>query len=217
MALANKAVKTAELALFPKSEEIQVSLNGRTTPEEAQHAVEQVCTALSKRLQSASYLNTLLGQLAVEVKTRKLYQPQFRTFEEYTESLTERFGFGRSTIREAMLVVQAFPKLDAKAVQDIPFHNMRVAARVARQDPELTPTQILKGAGATNREYRQHLAKRGLLHQLGRPAGGSRRSGLVDLRITCSAIVARRFREQAGKWPQGDQGKYLAHLLMRAK
>jgi hypothetical protein len=190
---------------------LTLTITKETTSEQAQSAVKSICVALRVHEQKIGVLRVLLGQLVHEIQRRELYRPDYPSFEKYTEALTEEFPVSRTVIRDALSFVKAFPKVTPEEAENIPVANMTLAASVAKNVEPAVARSILRDAGRLSIVgFRESLVEKELVAPRGRPDGGARKTGTVNLLIRdVPAKVAARFRERGGE----SQAKYLAKLL----
>lgn len=219
--MASKTAVSTEVVVAGRKK-LTLTFSETTSSEQAQKAVEACCVALIGEARKISYLRTVLGRLLAEVQQRKLFRPEFSSFEAYIKSLDEKHGLSRTVAREAMQIVGAFPDLAPNDAEHIPYSNLLLAAKAAKKmDTPREVRGLLKQApNLSLAEYRETLVEKNLLGQRGRPQGYrkikgvlGKKSGPAALRIIVTARLARQFKEQAQERFAGDLGKYLTHLI----
>lgn len=195
----------------PPKTNLIVSLTDDVTPAQAQSAVNQVCVALARHSNSVTYCRVVLGGLMLDVQDRQLFKPDFKSFQAYMRGLEEKHGLSRSVIQDAMLFSRTFPKVQPKEVEDAPIVNLTLAARAARNSEPKEAREILKDASRLSIvAYREKLVEKKYIPPQGRPDGGNKKTGNVNLLVNgVGAKIATLFRERGGDNP----GKYLAYLL----
>jgi hypothetical protein len=191
---------------------LRVSIQTDATPEQAREAIDAVCGALSRQESSVEHLRILLGRMMAEVKDRRLYRPEFATFEAFTQDLMARYRLSRSTVRDAIMIVRRLPTLEPEAAEGIPLTNITLAARAAKGMEPRDVKWLLKSAARMNViEFRAKVEGDGLLPHVGRPAG---KSGMVTLRLRVSKALAARW---AALVEGRDAGKVLSGLMASAR
>lgn len=197
---------------------INVSLDSNTTATAAMAAVDSICVGIDRQTRGLSALRVILGRILSEIHRRKLYRPLFATFEAYTTMLDGKYGLTRTTLRDALRVVQVFPDLEPEQAEAIRLTNLNLVTKVVADAEKnnggmvARDRKMLLGQAAKLSvvDFKEKLQGNGLILRQGRPEGGHRTSGTVSLRILCSARVAQSFRKNAG---EEDQGKYLERLM----
>ncbi len=195
---------------------VSVSIGSGTSSEQAMAAVDSICEAMVRQTRSITYLRLTFGRFVKEIHRRKLYKPEFRSFEAYLASLDRKYGMKRTTVTEILTSINTFPKLEPEEAEDIPLQSLKLISQVVRNH-ELPPRQasalLADARKKTFSDLRDGIEERGLVGpSAGRPAGGNRTTGSVALRVVVSARAANRFRaisEERGLEP----GKYLEYLM----
>lgn len=192
---------------------MSVSMTEKTDPDRAQQYVDVVCEAYDRRDQDLSKMRVLLGQMVFAVRENKLYQPKFRLFGEYLEDLEKRKGVSVATIYNAVKMIEQLAGVDTDLLGGLSVKNQNTAATAARRaEPARVKEMIIKYASLPNPQFREKLAEKGLLTKLGRPDGGKRDTGAVNLIVPgVAAKAAQRFRTLAKD--HGGPAKYLNHLM----
>ncbi len=193
---------------------VNVTMGAKTTSEEALAAVDTLCEAYNQANQGLCGMRVLIGRTIKEVRDRKLFQPQFANFEDYLAHIDQTHGLSRSVVQDAILGVTVFPKAKPEDVKDMKVVNFTRAARAAKHaDPKQAAVIFKEAAKLSVNAFQQKMENDGFLQKRGRPDGGHKTSGPVQLRIMVSAAIAKRFRALAAA-AGGDEGTFFRSLLL---
>lgn len=193
---------------------VKVLLSDKSTPIQAMSAVDGVCAALQRSEQSVERLRVLLGRVMAEVQDRKLFEPAYESFEQFTQAVAEKHRLSRTTIRESLLIARRLPGLTPEQAENIPLTNLTLAARMAKDQKPRAIGGILKNAANMNvLEFRQKAME--TLHVDGNGAKGDKdthtRAKTVLLRLRVSEKVAKLW---AGVVGTQDAGEVFAGMVM---
>lgn len=191
---------------------MSVSMSEKTDPESAQHYVGVVCEAYALRDDDLSKMRVLLGKMVFAVRKHKLYQPQFRLFGDYLSYLEKEHGVSGTVIYNAVRMVEQLAGVSSEVLSGLSVKNQNTATIAARRAEPAQVKEIMKYASLPNPQFREKLEEKGLLNKQGRPEGGKRDSGVVNLVILAvAAKAAQRFRTNAKEYD--SPAKYLNHLM----
>ncbi len=212
IALTGEVLTGPPVRIPPALTKMSVSMSEKTDPDSAQRYIEVVCEALRNRGDDVIRLRMLLGKMALAVKKYKLYQPAFPLFRQYVESLESTYELGKSTIYNAMAWVENLDGVTPAQVEGVSVMNMNTATQAARRAEPSQVQEIMKYAKLPNPKFEKKLQEKGLLVKRGRPEGGARETGTVNLIIpSVNAKTAQRYRANAAE--HGGPAKYLNHLM----
>lgn len=221
--MGEKALALTGVVLTGPPEKIQtaitkwaVSMSEKTNPEAALAYIDMVCKATKTKDLELGRLRNLLGRMVLSVRQHKLYQPRFEFFKDYVDSLEKEHGLKSTSIYNAMDFVDLLLPDQASLEQapaGISIRTQATAVSAARKvETTAQRREILKFATLPEPLFRQKMEEKGYLTKQGRPEGGKRETGTVNLSVPgVSAKVAQRFRTAAKEY--GSPAKYLNHLL----
>lgn len=196
---------------------INIELTKDATPAQAQHAVETVCAGLAKAELTVKHFRVLLGRLMRQVQLRRLYEPEFTSFEQYTQALARKYKLSRPTLRKALRIAKYIPDLEPKEADKMPLANLELLAAVASKTPAKNLIELRKAAPKLNVvEFRERVQTDGLMGRQGRPAtnGKEKRRVVVVLKLSLSAALAKRYQNLRGS---ESDAKFIAGLLETAE
>lgn len=186
---------------------LNIAINPDATPDQAMSAVDTVCDALSKWEASTERLRVLLGRLMAEVKDKKLYKPQFSTFEEFTQEIVKKHRLSRSTVRDSIMIVRRLPGLEPEDAEKMPLTNLTLAARAAKNMEPKAVTGLLRSAARLSIvAFRDKVAD--LL-----PSKKVRPFGKISIRIVVGKGIAARWEMLTR---DSDPAKIFAALVSEA-
>lgn len=191
---------------------LELKLDARATREDVMQAVDEVCRSLVQLDATREVVSVSLGRLLALVQDRKLYQPEFKSFERFRLATAERYGLARSTISECLAIARALPQITDEQVRHIPKTNLALVARAAKEVPRRKIPALLRQAEHRSvAGFRESLDEQGLLK---RGPGRETKPGIVVLTIRVSVGVARAWRAYVG---EGDPGEVFAGLIKLIK
>jgi hypothetical protein len=180
---------------------VKIAIYDHSTPQETSRAIDAVCAAMSRQEASAERLRVLLGRLLVHVQDQRLFEPEYSSFELFTQSVTERHRMSRATLREALMIARRLPGITPEQAEDIPMTSLALVARAAKNaDPRAVSGMLRHAANHSVAEVREHTM--GLVPQ--------KKQGGVIIRLMVTAAVAKRWKALAGD----DAGAAFAALVM---
>lgn len=170
-----------------------VSLGKGATHSQAMKAIDTVCSHLHRSEVSTEKLRMLLGRLAVVVSDNRLYEPEYTSFEQYTQAMIAKHHLSRATFRDAMMIARRLPNLTQAQAESVPMTSLTLVARAAKDAKPAQVDKLLKDAATLPpADLRNKVAAMGLI-------GGGPDSASSSPTMIIRFTVTREVGEQWSK------------------
>lgn len=189
--------------------DLRVNLRRDSTKADVMAALKDVCSQLRRSTVTGTKLGMMMGHMLELVKVRKLYKPEFDTFDAFRLDLAAKHNLGASSASYWQAVAHYLPEIEPAQVTKVPTKNLWMLARATRKlSSRRQIASLLKQAEELQvPEFREALEEKGLLN----PKKGT---VLHALTIRVPGSVLKQWRALVG---DNDPGKVLRDLILKAQ
>lgn len=159
-----KLFDTVKESVALKAVNLTVALTAGSTHATAMRVIDSVCGALHSQEVSIEHTRRVLGKTLAVIQDAKLFEPEFSSFEQFSQHLTVKHRISRATLRDTLFIARRLPDLTDAHVESIPMVSLSLVARAAKDAKPHDVKMLLKDAERMPvNEFRTSVATRGLI------------------------------------------------------